>query len=122
MPEPADQWARDKHSRASRTNAVDAARRVYDLALTFQERSQHTEARLIEQFETVVQELSPHLGDMMVLDDDDERLWLKRNGRFEAEVVPEREEDDDELIRGQLEAPLLARRHRRVLRPNGHLR
>ena len=72
----------------------DAARRVYDLALTFQERSQHTEARLIEQFETVVQDLSPHLGDLMVLDDEDERLWLKRNGRFEAEVVPERESED----------------------------
>ena len=31
------------------------------------------------------------LGDLMILDDEDERLWLKRNGRFEAEVVPERE-------------------------------
>ena len=29
----------------------DAARRLYDLALTFQERSQRSEARLIEQFE-----------------------------------------------------------------------
>jgi hypothetical protein len=37
---------------------------------------------------------------MMVLDDDDERLWLKRNGRFEAEVVPEREEDDDSSSEG----------------------
>ena len=27
----------------------------------------------------------------MMLDDDDERLWLKRNGHFEAEVVPERD-------------------------------
>ena len=31
------------------------------------------------------------LGDLMILDDEDERLWLKRNGRFEAEVVPERD-------------------------------
>ena len=91
----ADQWARDNALKGEPENETDAARRVYDLALTFQERSQHTEARLIEQFETVVQDLSPHLGDMMVLDDDDERLWLKRNGRFEAEVVPERAEDDD---------------------------
>jgi hypothetical protein len=96
----ADQWASDNALKGEPENEVDAARRVYDLALTFQERSQHTEARLIEQFETVVQDLSPHLGDMMVLDDDDERLWLKRNGRFEAEVVPEREEDDDSSSEG----------------------
>ena len=31
----------------------------------------------------------------MILDDEDERLWLKRNGRFEAEVVPEAEEDEE---------------------------
>jgi len=96
----ADQWARDNAQKGEPENEEDAARRVYDLALTFQERSQHTEARLLEQFETVVQDLSPHLGDMMVLDDDDERLWLKRNGRFEAEVVPERDEDDDSSAEG----------------------
>jgi hypothetical protein len=91
----ADQWARGQTAQGEPQNEVDAARRVYDLALTFQERSQHTEARLIEQFETVVESLAPHLGDLMVLDDEDERLWLKRNGRFEAEVVPERESESD---------------------------
>jgi hypothetical protein len=91
----ADQWARAQDVQGEPVDADDAARRVYDLALTFQERSQHSEARLIEQFETLAQDLAPHLGDMMVLDDDDERLWLKRNGHFEAEVVPERESDDD---------------------------
>jgi hypothetical protein len=96
----ADDWARDNAQKGEPENEEDAARRVYDLALTFQERSQHTEARLLEQFESVVQDLSPHLGDMMVLDDDDERLWLKRNGRFEAEVVPERDEDDDSSQEG----------------------
>src|SRR3954452_14980143 len=90
----ADQWARRQETQGEPANTEDAARRVYDLALTFQERSQHTEARLLEQFETVVQELSPYLGDLMVLDDEDERLWLKRNGHFEAEVVPEREPDE----------------------------
>jgi hypothetical protein len=90
----ADSWARRQAALGEPKNEEDAARRVYDLALTFQERSQHTEARLLEQFETVVQDLSPYLGDLMVLDDDDERLWLKRNGRFEAEVVPERDSDD----------------------------
>jgi hypothetical protein len=66
---------------------------VYDLALTFQERSQHSEARLVEQFEGLVVDLAPVMGDLMILDDEDERLWLKRNGRFEAEVVPERDPD-----------------------------
>jgi hypothetical protein len=90
----ADQWARSQAEMGEPANEEDAARRIYDLALTFQERSQHTEARLLEQFESVVQVVSPYLGDMMVLDDDDERLWLKRNGRFEAEVVPERDAED----------------------------
>ena len=90
----ADQWARGQIKAGAPTDAADAARRIYDLALTFQERSQHTEARLIEQFESVVQETAPFLGDLMVLDDEDERLWLKRNGRFEAEVVPERETEE----------------------------
>ncbi len=86
----------------------DAARRLYDLALTFQERSQHSEARLVEQFETTVQELAPVVGDLMILDDEDERLWLKRNGRFEAEVVPERDPDSPDDREGdwrRLETP-----------------
>ena len=90
----ADQWARRQADKGEPVDAEDAARRMYDLALTFQERSQHTEARLIEQFESVAQDIAPFLGDLMVLDDEDERLWLKRNGRFEAEVVPEREEGE----------------------------
>ena len=89
-----------RSSTRSRQDAEEAARRLYDLALTFQERSQHTEARLIEQFETVAQDLSSFVGDLMVLDDEDERLWLKRNGRFEAEVVPEREVDDGDAGEG----------------------
>jgi hypothetical protein len=88
----ADQWARRQTTEGEPADAPDAARRVYDLALTFQERSQHSEARLIEQFETAVQDLASFLGDLMILDDEDERLWLKKNGHFEAEVVPEREE------------------------------
>lgn len=89
----ADQWARSRATEGEPASADEAARRLYDLALTFQERSQHTEARLIEQFETLVVDLSPFVGDLMVLDGDDERLWLKRNGHFEAEVVPEAGED-----------------------------
>jgi len=85
----ADEWVRSHRTEGEPANADEAASRLYDLALTFQERSQHTEARLIEQFESLVQDAAPLVGDLMILDDEDERLWLKRNGRFEAEVVPE---------------------------------
>jgi hypothetical protein len=89
----ADEGAATQSAKAAPADADEAASRLYDLALTFQERSQHTEARLLEQFETLVADLSPFVGDLMVLDDEDERLWLKRNGHFEAEVVPEADED-----------------------------
>jgi len=90
----ADEWARGQATAGAPVDAEDAARRLYDLALTFQERSQHSEARLIEQFEGMSQDLAPVLGDLMILDDEDERLWLKGNGRFEAEVVPEKDHED----------------------------
>ena len=91
----ADEWVRSHQVEGEPANADEAARRLYDLALTFQERSQHTEARLIEQFESIVQGAAPLVGDLMILDDEDERLWLKRNGRFEAEVVPEPDADGE---------------------------
>jgi hypothetical protein len=91
----ADEWAAQQALEGEPADAEDAARRLYDLALTFQERSQHSEARLIEQFEVAAQDLASFLGDVMVLDDEDERLWFKANGRFEAEVVPQREDEDE---------------------------
>ena len=66
-----------------------AARRLYDLALEFQERSQHSEARLIEQFETAAERLTGRVGDLIVVDDEDERLVLEASGNFRAEVIPE---------------------------------
>jgi hypothetical protein len=104
----ADDWARGQQADGPPASADDAARRLYDLALTFQERSQHTEARLVEQFETVSQDVAAVVGDLMILDDDDERLWLKRNGRFEAEVVPESEDEEETARDGnwrRLETP-----------------
>jgi hypothetical protein len=104
----ADQWAMGQSADGPPSDAEDAARRLYDLALTFQERSQHSEARLIEQFEGAAQELAPVVGDLMILDDEDERLWFKRNGRFEAEVVPERDPEDTSAPEGdwrRLEGP-----------------
>ena len=89
----ADEWAA---SQASGDGAPDdedaAARRLYDLALTFQERSQESEASLIEQFERVAAPATARIGDFVVVDDEDERLTLRTNGSFHAEVVPEDEE------------------------------
>ena len=93
--EAADEWAARVDVEGEPADAGEAARRLYDLALTFQERSQHSEARLIEQFEVAAADLAPFLGDMMVLDDTDERLWFRANGSFEAEVVPAVEDGEE---------------------------
>jgi hypothetical protein len=86
----ADEWA------ATQPGPVDdaeaAAHRLYDLALTYQERSQVSEASLIDQFEQAVAGLAAHLGDLIVIDDEDERLTLTAAGRLVADVVPEGEE------------------------------
>jgi len=74
----------------------EAARRLYDLALTFQERSQASESRLIEQFEAAAEGLARVVGDQLILDDDDERLWFRSSGSFEAEVLPEADGEDEE--------------------------
>lgn len=88
----ADDWVATREEDVP-TDAATAARRLYDMALTFQERSQLSEARLIEQFEVAAADLAGLVGDMMILDDQDERLWFKADGSFEAEVVPEQDED-----------------------------
>jgi hypothetical protein len=77
------------------TDKPEAARYLYDLALTFQERSQRAEARLLDDFQDAAEGLSGMLGDSKVLEDEDERLWFKANGAFEAEVVPEYDEDGE---------------------------
>ena len=92
----AEDWAA-RQGGPEPADAEEAARRLYDLALTFQERSQHSEARLIEQFQVATTDLAPFLGDVMVLDDEDERLWFKANGTFEAEVVPAGDEGETEV-------------------------
>jgi len=83
----ADEWA------AAQPVVVDdaesAAHSLYDIALTFQERSQIAEAHLLGQFEASVSGIAGHLGDLIVIDDDDERLTLTGAGRVVAEVVPE---------------------------------
>lgn len=86
----ADEWAAQQPGPVD--DAEAAAHRLYDLALTYQERSQVSEAALIDQFEQAVANLAGHLGDLMIIDDEDERLTLTGAGRLVAEVVPEGDE------------------------------
>ncbi len=88
----ADAWAAT-NAEEPPSNTDEAAARLYDLALSFQERSQDAEARLIEQFEASARPLTGRVGDLMVIDDEDERLTLTGEGRLVAEVVPEDEQD-----------------------------
>ena len=85
----ADAWAAGRVDGGEADDEETAARRLYDLALTFQERSQVSEARLIDQFEEAANRLTPTLGDLIIVDDEDERLTLEASGGFRAEVVPE---------------------------------
>jgi hypothetical protein len=90
----ADDWAAGQDEVAP-TDSIEAARRLYDLALTFQSRSQLSESRLVEQFEIAAAPLSATLGDLLILDDEDERVWFKAQGAFEAEVIPETDEGEE---------------------------
>jgi hypothetical protein len=75
------------------TDQRDAARLMYDLALTFQEGSQFEQARLIDDFQAAAAPAAEMLGDSKFVDDDDERLWLRSSGAIDGEVVSERDDD-----------------------------
>ncbi len=85
----ADEWAAGQPAVADADDDESAALALYNLALDFQERSQASEARLIDQFQDAVGRLSSILGDLIIVDDEDERLVLTVSGRFRAEVLPE---------------------------------
>ena len=85
----ADDWAAGQPLVGDADDDESAALAVYNLALDFQERSQASEARLLDQFEEAVGRLAGRLGDLIIVDDDDERLILGAAGRFRAEVLPE---------------------------------
>ena len=85
--EAADQWAARQPGEV--TNEDEAAGALYDLAIDFLERSQQTEAGLLARYEDMAESISPKLGDLIIVDDDDERLILTASGSFRAEVVPE---------------------------------
>ncbi|HEY7735652.1 MAG TPA: hypothetical protein VH813_02540 [Candidatus Limnocylindrales bacterium] len=85
----ADDWAAGQPVPEEADDELSAARRLYDLALEYQERSQRSEARLLERFEVAAGNLTSRIGDMVIVDDDDERLTLTADEGFRAEVVPE---------------------------------
>jgi len=89
----ADDWAAAQPIPLDAEDDELAAQRLYDLALEFQERSQRSEARLLEQFEDGAALLSARIGDMIINDDDDERLTLTAAGEFRAEVLTEEENE-----------------------------
>jgi hypothetical protein len=84
----ADDWAAGHEGEETPESEEEAAERLYDLALAFQERSQQTEAHLLEQFETAACQLTSVLGDLIIVAEEDERLTLRASGTFTAEVVP----------------------------------
>jgi hypothetical protein len=85
----ADSWAAGQPADANLDDDEAAARRLYDLALEFQERSQRSESRLLDEFEIAAATASSLVGDLVIVDDEDERLTLTATGSFRAEVVPE---------------------------------
>jgi hypothetical protein len=99
----ADDWAAANEYEEPPETEEEAAARLYDLALAFQERSQQTEAHLLEQFESAAAQYSSFLGDLIIVDDEDERLTLKASGAFAAEVIPEAEQESGQWR--QLEGP-----------------
>jgi hypothetical protein len=94
--EAADDWAAGQGAPVQLESDDDevAARQLYDLALDFQERSQRSEARLLDQFQTAATNLSARLGDLVIAEDDDERLLLEAGGMFRAEVMTEEGEGE----------------------------
>jgi hypothetical protein len=73
----------------------DAARLLYDLSLTFQERSQLDQAQLLDDFQEMAVNVAGELGDSKIVEDEDERLWFRATGAFEGEVVPERDDEGE---------------------------
>ena len=89
----ADDWAAAQPERPDVDDDELAAQRLYDLALEYQERSQRSEARLLEQFGEASENLIAKIGDLIINDDDDERLTLTAAGEFRAEVLTEEENE-----------------------------
>ena len=94
----ADSWAAGQGEPLDADDDEAAAHRLYDLALEYQERSQRSESRLLEEFEGAAAGLSGLVGDLIIVDDDDERLTLTSSGTFRAEVIPEDAEGEWRML------------------------
>ena len=86
----ADQWAAGQLAVPEADTPEAAAAALYGLALDFQERSQHAEAGLLDQFETVSSGLLGRVQPFVIVDDIDEHLELGASG-FRGKVVVENE-------------------------------
>jgi hypothetical protein len=91
----ADSWAASQDD-GPVSGEQDAARRLYDLALSYQERSQRSEADLVERFQVAAGRYAAELGELLVVESDEERLVLQATGVFRAEVEAEDEDGDDD--------------------------
>ncbi|MEA2026846.1 MAG: hypothetical protein U9O18_09145 [Chloroflexota bacterium] len=87
-----DDWVNDIPTPRDKPHA---ARLLYDLALTFQERSQLDQAQLLDDFQDVSAGVAGMLGDSKVIEDEDERLWFRASGAFGGEVLPEQDGGED---------------------------
>ena len=96
----ADSWAAGQPEDVALSDDETAARRLYDLALEYQERSQRSEARLLDEFEAAAAGAAALVGDLVIVDDDDERLVLTATGAFRAEVVPEETDGEWRTLAG----------------------
>jgi hypothetical protein len=98
--EAADSWAAGQPDQVDLDDDEAAARRLYDLALEYQERSQRAESRLLDDFEAAAAPASNLIGELVIVDDDDERLVLTSGGEFRAEVVPEEADGEWKTLTG----------------------
>lgn len=83
---PGGGWVTDEHDRGVE-RAFDAARGLYQLALDYADRSHAAEAELVGAFEAEAAALAREVGELVVDDDDDERLVLSARGRFTGRVL-----------------------------------
>jgi len=84
----ADQWAAGQPEVREAHDEKSAAAGLYELALDYQDRSQRTEAGLIEGFENAAASLLGMVGTLVIVDDDDEHLSVGAGG-FRGRVIPE---------------------------------
>lgn len=72
---------------ANRGDALDAARRLHELALDYAARSHAAATELIRSFEIAASALTGEIGELVVTDEDDERLVVTARGRLSGRVL-----------------------------------